>query len=56
MKRLFSVVLILACLGLCACKPKEKVNDTINPAFYSGETLIDWIWIYASYEAKSMPG
>lgn len=47
MRRFVSVVLIIACLGLNSCKPKEKdkeskVNDTINPAFYSEHTLEHW--------------
>lgn len=43
MKRLISIVLIISCLGLCACKSKEKDSkpkddynkDAINSAFYS---------------------
>ena len=45
MRRFVSVVLVIACIGLCACKKKDKeskVKDTINPAFLSEQTLEDW--------------
>ena len=44
MKKFISVVLIVACLGLSACKSKDKYNkDSINSAFYSYDSIAELI-------------
>ncbi len=43
MKKCISIVLMIACLGLCACKPKEKDKGRINPAFYSVEECSNFL-------------